>query len=69
MSSRPPTPDRGMSGAGAARFDEARFREVMGHFATGVTIVTAMEGRSPSVSPAGLHVVVHRPALGGTGPG
>ncbi len=33
--------------AGAAPFDEARFREVMGHFATGVTIVTAMEGTEP----------------------
>ncbi len=28
-------------------FDSARFREVLGHFATGVTIVTAMEGDEP----------------------
>jgi 3-hydroxy-9,10-secoandrosta-1,3,5(10)-triene-9,17-dione monooxygenase reductase component len=27
--------------------DEARFREVLGHFATGVTIVTAMEDGAP----------------------
>lgn len=28
-------------------FDEARFKEVLGHFATGVTIVTAMEDGLP----------------------
>jgi flavin reductase (DIM6/NTAB) family NADH-FMN oxidoreductase RutF len=28
-------------------FDTARFREVLGHFATGVTIVTAMEEEGP----------------------
>jgi flavin reductase (DIM6/NTAB) family NADH-FMN oxidoreductase RutF len=28
-------------------FDSARFREVLGHFVTGVTIVTAMEGAEP----------------------
>ncbi len=33
--------------AGASTFDGARFREVMGHFATGVTIVTAMEDDQP----------------------
>jgi 3-hydroxy-9,10-secoandrosta-1,3,5(10)-triene-9,17-dione monooxygenase reductase component len=27
--------------------DQARFREVLGHFATGVTIVTALEDREP----------------------
>jgi flavin reductase (DIM6/NTAB) family NADH-FMN oxidoreductase RutF len=27
--------------------DQARFREVLGHFATGVTIVTALEGGQP----------------------
>lgn len=30
-----------------ASFDEARFREVLGHFATGVTVVTAMEEGQP----------------------
>ena len=33
--------------AGASTFDGARFREVMGHFATGVTIVTAIEEGLP----------------------
>ena len=28
-------------------FDQARFREVLGHFATGVTVVTAMEEEGP----------------------
>jgi 3-hydroxy-9,10-secoandrosta-1,3,5(10)-triene-9,17-dione monooxygenase reductase component len=28
-------------------FDTGRFREVMGHFATGVTIITAMEDEGP----------------------
>jgi flavin reductase (DIM6/NTAB) family NADH-FMN oxidoreductase RutF len=32
---------------GASSFDSARFREVLGHFPTGVTIVTAMEGGEP----------------------
>jgi flavin reductase (DIM6/NTAB) family NADH-FMN oxidoreductase RutF len=31
----------------ASPFDTGRFREVLGHFATGVTIVTAMEGAEP----------------------
>lgn len=31
----------------ASNFDEARFREVLGHFATGVAIVTAMEDGTP----------------------
>ena len=31
----------------AANFDQARLRQVMGHFATGVTIITAMEGDEP----------------------
>jgi flavin reductase (DIM6/NTAB) family NADH-FMN oxidoreductase RutF len=34
-------------GGGATQFDSARFREVLGHFATGVTIVTAMEDIGP----------------------
>jgi 3-hydroxy-9,10-secoandrosta-1,3,5(10)-triene-9,17-dione monooxygenase reductase component len=29
--------------SGAPTFDEARFKEVLGHFATGITVVTAME--------------------------
>jgi flavin reductase (DIM6/NTAB) family NADH-FMN oxidoreductase RutF len=33
--------------AGAATFDVGRFREVLGHFATGVTIVTATEDAEP----------------------
>jgi flavin reductase (DIM6/NTAB) family NADH-FMN oxidoreductase RutF len=33
--------------AGAATFDGGRFREVLGHFATGVTVVTAMEPGGP----------------------
>lgn len=37
----------GLDGAGAPTFDSGRFREVLGHFATGVTIVTAMEGTEP----------------------
>jgi flavin reductase (DIM6/NTAB) family NADH-FMN oxidoreductase RutF len=33
--------------AGAANFDTGRFREVLGHFASGVTVVTGMEGGRP----------------------
>jgi 3-hydroxy-9,10-secoandrosta-1,3,5(10)-triene-9,17-dione monooxygenase reductase component len=36
-----------LANTGAATFDMARFREVLGHFATGVTIVTAMEAGGP----------------------
>jgi flavin reductase (DIM6/NTAB) family NADH-FMN oxidoreductase RutF len=32
---------------GARTFDEARFKEALGHFATGVTVVTAMEEGAP----------------------
>ena len=32
---------------GAPSFDAGRFREVLGHFATGVTIVTAIDGSAP----------------------
>jgi flavin reductase (DIM6/NTAB) family NADH-FMN oxidoreductase RutF len=28
-------------------FDEARFRQVLGHFCTGITVITAMEGDEP----------------------
>lgn len=43
-----PAGDEGdLPGAGAADVDEARFREVLGHFATGVTVVTAMEDGEP----------------------
>jgi flavin reductase (DIM6/NTAB) family NADH-FMN oxidoreductase RutF len=31
----------------ARPFDTGRFREVLGHFATGVTVVTAMDGPEP----------------------
>ena len=31
----------------APNIDSARFRQVLGHFATGVTIVTGMEGKEP----------------------
>jgi 3-hydroxy-9,10-secoandrosta-1,3,5(10)-triene-9,17-dione monooxygenase reductase component len=34
-------------GSSARPFDTGRFREVMGHFATGVTIITAMEDEGP----------------------
>jgi 3-hydroxy-9,10-secoandrosta-1,3,5(10)-triene-9,17-dione monooxygenase reductase component len=33
--------------SGTRLFDTGRFREVMGHFATGVTIITAMEDEGP----------------------
>ncbi|HVM09637.1 MAG TPA: flavin reductase family protein [Acidimicrobiales bacterium] len=33
--------------SGAPTFDVAHLRQVMGHFATGVTIITAMDGRDP----------------------
>ena len=32
---------------GAHSFDQAKFREVLGHFASGITIVTAMEEGAP----------------------
>lgn len=33
--------------AGASSFDTARFREVLGHFATGVTVVTGADADGP----------------------
>jgi 3-hydroxy-9,10-secoandrosta-1,3,5(10)-triene-9,17-dione monooxygenase reductase component len=41
------TVGHGEPGAGGRVFDSGRFREVMGHFATGVTIITAMEDAGP----------------------
>lgn len=35
-------------GAGDDRFDSARFRQVMGHFGTGVTIIAAAEAETAS---------------------
>jgi 3-hydroxy-9,10-secoandrosta-1,3,5(10)-triene-9,17-dione monooxygenase reductase component len=32
----------------ASTFDQARFREVLGHFATGITVVTTHDGRGPA---------------------
>ncbi len=42
-----PAGDDDLAAAGAGGVDEARFKEVLGHFATGVTIVTAMEEGQP----------------------
>lgn len=39
--------DDDLVATGAAHVDEARFREVLSHFATGVTVVTAMEDGEP----------------------
>ena len=39
--------DDDLRAAGAATFDSGRFRRCIGHFATGVTIVTAMEDGQP----------------------
>jgi 3-hydroxy-9,10-secoandrosta-1,3,5(10)-triene-9,17-dione monooxygenase reductase component len=39
--------EKDIVGAGAETFDEARLRQVMGHFATGVTIITAVDGGEP----------------------
>jgi 3-hydroxy-9,10-secoandrosta-1,3,5(10)-triene-9,17-dione monooxygenase reductase component len=37
----------GIGTIGAPTFDDARFREVLGHFPTGVTVVTALEDGEP----------------------
>ena len=39
--------EQDMRDTGAPNFDAARFREALGHFATGVTVVTAMEEGIP----------------------
>ncbi len=36
-----------MSEPPASNFDSARYRQVLGHFPTGVTVVTAMDGAEP----------------------
>jgi flavin reductase (DIM6/NTAB) family NADH-FMN oxidoreductase RutF len=43
----PGSEEDGESASGAEGFDEAVFRRVLGHFATGVTIVTALEDGVP----------------------
>lgn len=37
----------GPGGAESSTFDEARYRSVLGHFATGVTVVAAVSGGEP----------------------
>jgi flavin reductase (DIM6/NTAB) family NADH-FMN oxidoreductase RutF len=46
------SPDRGPH----RLVDEARFRQVLGHFATGVTVVTAIGGDDDGRGPVGLSV-------------
>jgi flavin reductase (DIM6/NTAB) family NADH-FMN oxidoreductase RutF len=36
-----------LSDSGAPSFDSARYRQIMGHFCTGVTIITAMDDGEP----------------------
>ncbi|MHB1584763.1 MAG: flavin reductase family protein [Acidimicrobiales bacterium] len=43
----PTTDDQGDFTLSARGLEQARFREVLGHFATGVTIVTALEDAEP----------------------
>ncbi len=40
-------PEGGGEGGGAGGLDAARFRQVLGHFATGVTVVTGVDGSEP----------------------
>jgi flavin reductase (DIM6/NTAB) family NADH-FMN oxidoreductase RutF len=46
-SDREETGRSGRPAEGGRAFDTGRFREVMGHFATGVTVITAMEDEGP----------------------
>ena len=39
--------DEDLAATGASAFDTARFRQVLGHFATGITIVTAVHDGAP----------------------
>ena len=43
-------------GEGSVGIDAARFRRVLGHFATGVTVVTTAGAAGPTGAPAGLSV-------------
>lgn len=43
----PPTTLSGSGGSPGPAVDEAVFRQVCGHFATGVTVITAMDGDEP----------------------
>ncbi len=36
-----------LGGAGASAFDTSRFRQVLGHFCTGIVVVTASDQRGP----------------------
>jgi flavin reductase (DIM6/NTAB) family NADH-FMN oxidoreductase RutF len=47
MTSRDEVGRQGTPDTDGHRFDTGRFREVMGHFATGVTVITAMEDDGP----------------------
>jgi len=40
--------DNDLAETGAPDFDSARFRQVMGHFCTGVTVVTGLSGGAPA---------------------
>ncbi len=40
--------DASLDGTHASLFDEAKFRQVLGHFPTGVVVVTAMHERAPA---------------------
>ncbi|MCA1691609.1 MAG: flavin reductase family protein [Acidimicrobiales bacterium] len=44
---RPSERGGGPEGTDAASINQARFRQILGHFATGVTVVTALDGGTP----------------------